>query len=778
VNRNSLLSALCLLGGAVLIAIGWWDFRNPDVINHWWAGEQIYPFYWFRLARTLVVVLPLALLAWWLGVRARALSEDTPLPQRRRRSACGFAVALALPFILVLKYQVTWLGINYGSSVWIYAFILVLSVIVTWLVWPLLKHQQLAAWLDRQGPMVILTAIVIFIVVYGGLSITRYASFRTQALDLGTLHQAIWNTSRGRLLEYTPTPATFEDEAPDLSPRSRLADGRLELILIPLSALYWLWANPSWLIALQAILLAGGAIPLYHLARTRLEDGTATLAITLAYLLYLPLHHVTLAGFHPSALMIPFLLWAWLAAEQRHWRNYYPAVAIALLCGIDAALASLGIGLYLFLKGKGYRTHGAATIILGLAWLALDFGLVVPWVGRFYELEEDALGAVGRLFDQPQNTLRALLDREKLQTLVDLLAALGWTPLLGPTALLPALPLLVYDLLAVPQHQGIILAHDVAPVIPFLFIAAVLGAVNAGRWVTRTARREKGVDPPTLEGRRLVTLFALTTTLLVGLFFSPFPPGWGFRLADHYQISEHERALARTLELIPAEAIVSAPSPLFPHLSGRPVIYLFPTVADAEYVMLDLDYSADKDAGRTSTSVERRLDERLFSLTVDGLLSDPNFHVVAFDNGALILQRGPGEAPAGFAKTLADYRTGLYRSAIVEYKGPTQLKAGNMYQARIVLENRGTQSWETTGPYPINLNYHWWTANGTPVEWYGLPTPLNRVVNPGDVHSQQVRFVTPTQPGDYVLEWDLVHEGRTWFGDQGGITLRVEVTVE
>ena len=767
-NRKSLLSALCLLGGAALIAVGWWDFQNSDVIHQWWAGEQIYPFYWVRLARTLAFVLPLVLLAWWLGVKARASSEDTPPAQRRRRAACGFAVALAIPFILVLKYRVTWLGINYGSSVWTYAFILVLSVIATWLVWPLLSQKRLVTWLDRQGPMVILTGIVIFIIVYGGLSVARHVSFRTQALDLGIIDQAIWNTSRGRPLEYTPTPATLEDDTPDLSPRSRLADGRLELILIPLSALYRLWANPIWLIALQAILLAGGAIPLYHLARTRLEDGAAALAITLAYLLYLPLHYVTLAGFHPTALMIPFLLWAWLASEQGHWRSYYLAVAIALLCGVDAALASLGIGLYLLLKRRGFRIHGAATIILGLAWLALDFGLVVPWARRLYGLEGDALVASWGLLDHPRDMLRALLDREKLQILVDLLAALGWTPLLGLIALLPALPLLVYDLLAVPPYQNTVLAHNLAPVIPFLFIAAVSGAVNAGRWAVRLSGREKGLDLPTLAGARLITLFALTTTFLVGLFFSPFPPGWEFRLADHRQIGEHERALDRTLDLIPTDAIVSAQSHLFPHLSRRPAIYLFPTVADAEYVMLDLDYAAD----------EMPLDEPLFSSAVNELLANSSFHVIAFDDGALILQRGTGEDPAGFAEALADYRTGLYRSAIAEYRGPTQLKAENVYEARIVLENRGTQSWETAGPYPINLSYHWWTSDGAPVDWYGLPTPLSRVVKPGDALAQQVRFVTPTQPGDYVLEWDLVHEGRTWFGDQGGITLRVEVTVE
>ena len=101
-----------------------------------------------------------------------------------------------------------------------------------------------------------------------------------------------------------------------------------------------------------------------------------------------------------------------------------------------------------------------------------------------------------------------------------------------------------------------------------------------------------------------------------------------------------------------------------------------------------------------------------------------------------------------------------------------------MVEAEVVLENRGTQRWETADPFPINLSYHWWDANGNPVDWYGVPTPLGQIVKPDDVLVLPARFVTPSQPGDYVLEWDLVHEGRTWFGDQGSITLRVNVTVE
>lgn len=786
-DRKSLLAVLCLLGGSILIGLGWWDHWNSNQINQWWAGERLYPFYWNRLILTLAIALPLALLAWGLGLALRAGPEDTPLAQRGRGAAWGFAAAFAIPFILLLKYRVTWLGINYGSSVWTYGLVLVLSIVITWLLWPALRNQRLLKWLEHQGPIIVLTAMMIYVLVYGGLSIARHVSFRTRALHLGTVDQAVWNTSRGRLLEYTPLPLTFDEAKPDLSPDSRLADDKLELILLPLSLLYWLWADPRLLIALQAILLAGGAIPLFQLARDCLEDGPAALIISLAYLLYLPLHYIISAGFHTSALMVPFLLWAWQAAQQGYWRSYYVALVIALFCRVDAAPALLGMGVYFFLK-RPYgledgrrRRHGVVTLLISLAWMALGLGLISPWaravygagrngllLERYGQFGQGVMGIAWGLLTHPLDALRVIFDREKLQTLVDLVATLGWMPFLGPLALLPAVPVLILNLLAASSFRSSVLVHHFAPVIPFLFIAAVWGAANVGRWISHLSDDQGQPRLSSIEGSRLVAFYALITTLLATLLFSPLPPGWKFRLTNYYQAGEHERALARTLDVVPADVVVSAQNNLFSHLSQRPVVYLFPTVADADYVVVDLEYSASKTP----------IDESVFDPAVDGILADPSFHVVTFDNGALLLQRGPGQAPPAFAENLADYSAGLYRSALVEYRGPTRLRAEDMYQATVMLENRGTQSWETVGSYPIYVSYHWWTPDGSLVEWNGLRTSLRKTVQPDDALSQSVRFVSPTRPGDYVLEWDLVHEGRAWFSERGGITLSVDVTVE
>lgn len=56
---------------------------------------------------------------------------------------------------------------------------------------------------------------------------------------------------------------------------------------------------------------------------------------------------------------------------------------------------------------------------------------------------------------------------------------------------------------------------------------------------------------------------------------------------DAYIQTTHDRLGSRFLSLIPEMVPVSAQSDLAPHVSNRPKVYVFPTVADAEYVLLD-----------------------------------------------------------------------------------------------------------------------------------------------------------------------------------------------
>ncbi|HET8568888.1 MAG TPA: N-acetylmuramoyl-L-alanine amidase [Candidatus Limnocylindria bacterium] len=98
----------------------------------------------------------------------------------------------------------------------------------------------------------------------------------------------------------------------------------------------------------------------------------------------------------------------------------------------------------------------------------------------------------------------------------------------------------------------------------------------------------------------------------------------------------------------------------------------------------------------------------------------------------------------------------------------------------IVVTNSGNWTWPSGGANPVNLAYHWWslTTNRT-VLWEGARTTLGQDVAPGASVNLSARVVFPATAGTYLLRWDLVEEGVSWFSGKGVATgdqfVRVEI---
>lgn len=50
------------------------------------------------------------------------------------------------------------------------------------------------------------------------------------------------------------------------------------------------------------------------------------------------------------------------------------------------------------------------------------------------------------------------------------------------------------------------------------------------------------------------------------------------------------------------------------------------------------------------------------------------------------------------------------------------------------------------------------------IQWDCERTPTLKVTPPGGETVYLHTFKAPTEPGDYLLEWDMVSEGDLWFG--------------
>jgi SAM-dependent methyltransferase len=96
----------------------------------------------------------------------------------------------------------------------------------------------------------------------------------------------------------------------------------------------------------------------------------------------------------------------------------------------------------------------------------------------------------------------------------------------------------------------------------------------------------------------------------------------------------------------------------------------------------------------------------------------------------------------------------------------------------VSVRNRSDDVWEPGAPGSLRLGNHWLTADATGMLLQDDGrTALPASVVPGEVCDVALRARAPGEPGDYVCEIDVVHEGVTWFADRKSPTLRIPVCV-
>ena len=82
------------------------------------------------------------------------------------------------------------------------------------------------------------------------------------------------------------------------------------------------------------------------------------------------------------------------------------------------------------------------------------------------------------------------------------------------------------------------------------------------------------------------------------------------------------------------------------------------------------------------------------------------------------------------------------------------------------------------GKFEIRLAYHWLDRNNKIIVFDGHRTTLPYDVKPGEEVTLDALVVGPAQPGDYILEFDMVQEMVAWFKDKGSGTIKVDIKVE
>jgi uncharacterized membrane protein len=469
----------------------------------------------------------------------------------------------------------------------------------------------------RPTTRVLLTgAITAYAAGFAALSALRHEAFITGRFDVGNMVQAVWSTAHGDPLRMT----SLRGEQ-----ISRLA-AHVDPILVLFAPLWWIWPSPHMLLAVQAVVSALGAVPVFLLARKHLASPRAALGFALAYLLYPATGWLTLNEFHPVALATPLLLFAFWYLDEERLLPFALFALAASACKEEIGLVVAGFGIWYAVAHRSWAA-GTAIALAGGAWAAVAIGVVIPhynagaesdFYGRYSEVGGSAGGILETAFTHPLRIIEAAFSGRDLHYLLDLVAPLAALCLLAPLVLVAALPELAINLLSSTTTQTSIHFHYTAGLIPPLMIGAIFGAKRLSRWTFPVAAA--------------IVLAAIAGNYRLG----PIPgwrhiPGGQTFQATAGRVTDHDRIAQRALRLIPGGDVVSATNTLGAHLSARRRVLSFPYLEDSKWIAAD----------ETQPGYADRYAPIPTATQLAALRRNPEWRLVFEEDGILVFRRRP-----------------------------------------------------------------------------------------------------------------------------------------
>lgn len=129
-----------------------------------------------------------------------------------------------------------------------------------------------------------------------------------------------------------------------------------------------------------------------------------------------------------------------------------------------------------------------------------------------------------------------------------------------------------------------------------------------------------------------------------------------------------------------------------------------------------------------------------------------------------------------------------------EYQVPNHLSSlpGRTMTIPVTVTNTGLIEWGSDGSEPFNLSYHIILldtkdtsldqiqnlANKNYIIYEeGIRTPLPENVSPNNQVKLSAQVIAPSEPGTYVIEWDMLHVYVTWFSKKNVVPALTRLTV-
>jgi uncharacterized membrane protein len=390
-------------------------------------------------------------------------------------------------------------------------------------------------------------------------------------------------------------------QSQELPPISTLIEGvhligdHAAFILYPLSLFYIIKPDVHWLLFIQAFSLASGAIPIYLIAQNNNLTNNICQALAISYVLYPALFNINFyTEFRTETIAVPVFLWAIWAVEKNNFFWVTVFILGGLLCKDTMSFTVIGFGLWLLVKRK--INYGLFYIFLGVIWFAIVVIYILPnfRVGEvtagisagmtyYSSLGNSFSELVINIFTNPLIIIkRALISDRLFYYLLLVLPIILGLSLKKITFFIPALPMLLLNILSDDGRVRDLIHQYSLPIIPFLFAWLTYSIIDIYKYKTR-----KWLSSRVLITWAIIAFFALAK--------------YGYFPVRYFPLIPYNQDVKIAIKMIDHQASVMTSSYIANHLSHRKIITTIPrdnswekiNSSSLEYILISrkhLDY--------------------------------------------------------------------------------------------------------------------------------------------------------------------------------------------
>ncbi len=440
----------------------------------------------------------------------------------------------------------------------------------------------------RAGICFVLTVSTLYAGASAWNSIRQLMSLQTVGWDVTNVTQAVWNTAHGAPFAMT-----------NLYPLVNRLGTHVEPVILLLAPISWIVGDAPnlaiGLLALQAIVVASGALPVYLLARHTTSSEYGAVTFSLLYLLFPAVGAILSFELHLVTFATGFWLWAIYFFHRQRWLWVVVLSLLASACKENLPLLLITFGGYSALAKRGHRVMGVGLALVGSLWFVIGLFWLQPHFSptgeniqmRYYAWMGPTLSEKATIFfREPRQVWLRLTYEGRIQRYIrDLLSPWGFTSVLAPLQFLVAMPELMVNLLSDKSHQGEVEdVHYAAAIIPFVTWSAVRGT----SWMLKQLRL---VLERMGRGTWAKHVAPIVFTVLLG---------WG--AAYHYhrgysplsqassevQVDSHARRVREITSMVPDSASILVQPNLGPFFSQRREVYSdFRALPKADFLLVD-----------------------------------------------------------------------------------------------------------------------------------------------------------------------------------------------